>query len=160
MPADYYQILGISRTANKEEIKRAYRRLAKVFHPDINNNEPPETFRKIVEAYETLSNEGKRYSYDLKFIKKKASTGSKQNANFNTASFYRQYQYYGNRNKPGELPEQFHKPFYASLMFVGFVMIFLPIFAVVQRIELFLTLVLVPAGIKLVWVGIKELKIF
>lgn len=65
MPGDYYEILGVSRNASKEEIKRAYRRLARKYHPDV-NKEPgaEETFKEINRAYEVLSEPETRDRYD------------------------------------------------------------------------------------------------
>ncbi|GAA3342351.1 J domain-containing protein [Amorphoplanes nipponensis] len=62
---DYYQILGVSRTAGQDDIQRAYRKLARRHHPDI-NREPgaEETFKQINEAYEVLSDDRKRARYD------------------------------------------------------------------------------------------------
>ncbi len=63
--ADYYQILGINRDADKEEIKRAFRRLARKYHPDV-NKEPgaEETFKEINRAYEVLSDDELKMRYD------------------------------------------------------------------------------------------------
>ncbi|MDQ7030897.1 MAG: molecular chaperone DnaJ [Ardenticatenia bacterium] len=62
---DYYEILGISRNATKEEIRRAYRRLARQYHPDVNKSpEAEERFKEINEAYEVLSDDEKRAMYD------------------------------------------------------------------------------------------------
>ena len=62
---DYYDILGVSKDASEKDIKRAYRRLAAKYHPDV-NHEPgaEEKFKKINEAYETLSDSQKRAQYD------------------------------------------------------------------------------------------------
>lgn len=62
---DYYEVLDISRTANVDEIKRAYRRLARQYHPDINRDEDAEErFKEVNEAYEVLSDDEKRAAYD------------------------------------------------------------------------------------------------
>lgn len=66
MQADYYEILGVSREASADEIKRAYRKLAMQFHPDKNpdNAEAEEKFKEASRAYEVLSNADKRARYD------------------------------------------------------------------------------------------------
>ncbi|MBI4743878.1 MAG: molecular chaperone DnaJ [Actinobacteria bacterium] len=63
---DYYKILGVSKDANRNEVKKAYRKLARKYHPDANpnNKEAEEKFKKVSEAYEVLSDEKKRKEYD------------------------------------------------------------------------------------------------
>jgi curved DNA-binding protein len=66
MAEDYYKILGLSKTASSDEIKKAYRKLALKYHPDKNpdNKEAEEQFKKISEAYAVLSDSEKRKQYD------------------------------------------------------------------------------------------------
>lgn len=63
---DYYEVLGIARTASADEIKKAYRKLAVQYHPDRNqgNTEAETKFKESTEAYEVLSDEKKRHAYD------------------------------------------------------------------------------------------------
>lgn len=70
MQKNYYLILGLTRTASTEEIKRAFRLLAKKYHPDKNNGNrtAEEQFKEIQEAYQVLSNPEKRRAYDQRFF--------------------------------------------------------------------------------------------
>jgi molecular chaperone DnaJ len=65
MPGDYYQILNVSRDASKEDIKQAFRRLARKYHPDVNKEEgAEERFKEINRAYEVLSDPETKARYD------------------------------------------------------------------------------------------------
>ena len=63
---DYYEILGVEKDASEADIKSAFRKLAKKYHPDLNKDDPQaaEKFKEAQEAYEVLSDEQKRAQYD------------------------------------------------------------------------------------------------
>jgi DnaJ-class molecular chaperone len=66
MPRDYYEVLGVERGASDTEVKRAFRRLARELHPDVNAHDPQaeEKFKAAAEAYEVLSDPEQRQVYD------------------------------------------------------------------------------------------------
>src|SRR5882757_1880053 len=66
MPRDYYEVLGVGREASGAEVKKAFRRLARELHPDVNAHDPEaeEKFKEAAEAYEVLSDAERRGTYD------------------------------------------------------------------------------------------------
>jgi molecular chaperone DnaJ len=66
MPRDYYEVLGVSRDAGETEIKKAFRKLARELHPDVNSHDPDaeDKFKEAAEAYEVLSDADRRATYD------------------------------------------------------------------------------------------------
>jgi len=87
LPRDYYEVLGVARDASQEEIKRAYRRLAKKYHPHVykgDKSEADRRFREVAEAYEVLSDPEKRSQYD-----RFGHAGPSQGFDFGPADFRR-----------------------------------------------------------------------
>ena len=92
---DYYEVLGISKTASKDEIRSAYRQMAKKYHPDINHDpDAPKKFQEVQEAYDVLSDDNKRAAYDqygFAAFNQGSSTGGTgnpfENAGFTSADF-------------------------------------------------------------------------
>ncbi len=82
---DYYEILGVSRNASQEEIKKAFRKLAQKYHPDKPGGDE-QKFKEISEAYSVLSDEKKRQQYDM-FGSSGAGTGGFDFSNFQNAGF-------------------------------------------------------------------------
>ena len=88
MSKDYYEILGLSRAASSEEIRKAYRRLALTYHPDknpTNRIEAEERFKEISKAYQTLSDPEKRRIYDAQGS---ASVGAAPRHGHSSAFFF------------------------------------------------------------------------
>ncbi len=88
--SNYYEILGVSKNATADEIKKAYRTLAFKYHPDRNqgNAEAEEKFKQISAAYDVLGDEAKRRQYDMGY-----STDSYSSAGQSQHQYQRQYQY-------------------------------------------------------------------
>src|SRR5437667_2426240 len=66
MPRDYYEVLGVKRDASEDEIKKAYRKLARQFHPDRNpgDKQAEARFKEVQEAYDVVGDKEKRARYD------------------------------------------------------------------------------------------------
>ena len=90
--SNYYEILGVSKTATADEIKKAYRTLAFKYHPDRNQGDEAaeEKFKQISAAYDVLGDEAKRRQYDLGYTSDSYSYNS---SNAGNQQYQRQYQY-------------------------------------------------------------------
>lgn len=91
--SNYYDILGVSKNATADEIKKAYRNLAFKYHPDRNqgNAAAEEKFKQISAAYDVLGDEAKRRQYDMGYSSDNYSYDSQANAG--NQQYQRQYQY-------------------------------------------------------------------
>ena len=112
MKKDYYDILGVNKNADAAEIKKAYRKLAKKYHPDSNvgNNSAAEKFKEVNEAYDVLGDEKKRKMYDqfgdAAFQESAGGYGGSQNGPFggfgnaygSTNGGYHEYHFHGGQN--------------------------------------------------------------
>lgn len=87
MEKDYYKILGVSKEADAATIKKAFRKLAKQYHPDTNSGNPEaqKRFQEINEAYSILGDEEKRKEYDENAHFGKQSTSTNTNTDRNTS---------------------------------------------------------------------------
>jgi DnaJ-class molecular chaperone len=102
---DFYYILGTDANSTLNEIKEAYRKLSKKFHPDLNQGDKyfEDRFREIKEAYDTLSDPAKRSRYDAALKKSRS----------NAAEEHQKRQYYREQNKNQQFqtrPSAFNKP--------------------------------------------------
>lgn len=129
MRRNFYQVLEVTQTASQKEIKLAFRKLAKQFHPDKNdgNVELEEEFKKINEAYHTLSDENKRWAYDM-------ALQLQQNPSLNTTSTaqthtYRRYtrarpRPYQSYNPPPKPPTTYSlKAYIQAAFFISFLVV-------------------------------------
>ena len=110
---DYYKILGISKTASEKDVKSAYRKLARKYHPDVNpnNKEAEKKFKEINEANEVLSNPEHRKKYD------KYGKNWKHAEEFEKANTKQQqsYTYKGNRKAYSAFNEEDFSDFFSSM---------------------------------------------
>ncbi|MBN8703867.1 MAG: J domain-containing protein [Bacteroidetes bacterium] len=96
---NYYELLGVTRFSSEDEIKKAFRVKAKLYHPDINKSEEAhQLFLTYSLAYETLSNTKNRYLYDLQLSG--GSSNSTNISNEKEQAFH--YKYYGKSSKANE----------------------------------------------------------
>lgn len=108
---DYYKILGVAKTATTKDIKKAYRKLARKHHPDLNpdNKEAEKKFKEINEANEVLSNAENRKKYD------KYGKDWKHAEEFEKAKQQQQYQRHSQNYSGGEYSEQDYSDFFESM---------------------------------------------
>ena len=89
---DYYKILGISKSASSDQIKKGYRKLARKYHPDVNKeNDSEKKFKEIGEAYEVLKDPEKRKAYDQYGANWKAGKEQQQ--------YHQEYQQYHQQSR-------------------------------------------------------------
>ncbi|WP_339845163.1 DnaJ domain-containing protein [Paenibacillus sp. FSL W7-1088] len=115
---DYYAVLGVEHEASSEQIKKAYRQLAKKFHPDVNGGDvqAEARFKQVHEAYSTLGNSELRAAYDQQLLTGR-NTGQAKGSAFNTARSSKGNAKSGSANAekvwsdPSRMQEQFEQFF-------------------------------------------------
>ncbi|MBD3638039.1 MAG: DnaJ domain-containing protein [Crocinitomicaceae bacterium] len=130
----YYEILQVDENASTEEIKKAYRKLSKVLHPDLHDNskESNVMFNLLHDAYETLSDPVKRSNYDLSRQPEKTSTSSNQSDYTNyhsytsekTQSAYANEEHSKNTNEPEDRKRNIIIYTVFAIVFTGLVLFF------------------------------------
>ncbi len=111
---DYYKIIGVARDAGQDDIKRAYRKLARKFHPDVSKEpDAEERFKEVGEAYEVLSDPEKRAAYDALGADWKAGQGFRPPPDWDASHFggARQGQRPSGFGGPGEFSDFFESLF-------------------------------------------------
>ncbi len=135
---DFYKILGVERNASVAEIKIAYRRKAKLYHPDVNSSESAHDFFTVLnEANDTLCDENKRRRYDLKLEYKdfqSAQNNPVQQPHRDPAYRRTQPHQPQKEEKDFEPSRPLFKFFLFSIMFVGMLCIFIPSLAVYHNV--------------------------
>ena len=113
---DYYKVLGINKKATENEIKKAYRKMARKYHPDLNPNdkEAERKFKEVNEANEVLSNPENRKKYD------KYGKDWKHAEEFEKAQQQRQYQRDGGQRTTGQFSEEDFSDFFSSMFGGGY----------------------------------------
>ena len=98
---DYYKTLGVARDASADDVKKAFRKLSRKYHPDLNPDDPEaeDKFKSINEAHGVLSNPEKRSRYDMQTT---SPWGSRAPAGFNIESLFEQF--FNRRPKPQDPP--------------------------------------------------------
>lgn len=166
MMYDFYKILGVERNASVPEIKIAYRRKAKLYHPDVNSSESAHDFFTVLnEANDTLCDEKKRRRYDLKLEYKDFQ--ATQNAPVQQP--HRDHAYRRAQPKEPYQPKTEEKDFEPSrplfkfflfsIMFIGMLCIFIPSLAVYHNVINFGVLLLLIPGFFMVRDVVKSIFI-
>lgn len=125
---DYYKILGVIKTASTDEIKKAYRKLAREYHPDKTGGDEKKNrvFLDVNEAYEVLGNEDKRKNYDEKKPDNTSNNQTKKQSesgftpNFDMNDFEKRFENFFGFNKGGEKTQDNSSKVNTDAMFNSF----------------------------------------
>ena len=102
---DYYQILGVDKKSSTDEIKKAYRKLSKQYHPDV-NPQGEEKFKEIAEAYDILGDDNKRKSYDMGGMDMSGFGSAFEEMFKNMGGNNPFASHFGNRNRRPQVPDK------------------------------------------------------
>jgi curved DNA-binding protein CbpA len=109
---DYYKILGLTKQSTEKEIKTSYYKLAKQYHPDVNQGKTSEKFKEMTAAYDILSNPNKRREYDASRSFDSFFTGKQYSSTTNTNTNSYQYNNYRGNEDPFKNMNDFFRNFY------------------------------------------------
>lgn len=176
MSTNYYIILGVTRTATEEEIKKAYRSKAKLYHPDVNKSaKANELFQLINEAQDVLLDEQKRAMYDLKLKYGTTSNAYKERArqyekpknqnNYQSKNFHYDWQSFNNTFKnrganpmPSNASPLMQFLLYTFGLIVGILIIGICVWGISQNIKPFAFVIVAIPGVILVRDGWSALN--
>ncbi len=151
---NHYQVLGISRDATSLEIKKIYKNLAKIYHPDINNNSHAEVrFKEIQNAYDTLSNDYERKLYDQDLERQENEIFQEQEKK----NYYYEQQEY-NTNYTDEEVETIELKLFEKLVKTSMILFLVNIFLYIIFIIIYYIILVIDSQSQILWINLPDVE--